>query len=93
MLSRALADINADGRMDNKEFSIAMHLIRHSLHGGDLPSSLPHSLRLDPPPIFLSSPHMALVPSFTFGGVAAVARPQIPTLSTSALSVCNIDVV
>jgi len=69
--------------MDSKEFSIAMHLIRHSLHGGDLPHILPPSLRLDPSPIFLSSPKVAMVPSFSFpsGGLAPGARPQIPTLS------------
>jgi len=45
---RALADVDGDGRVDRREFSIAMYLIKHCLHGHDLPSVLPASLKVDP---------------------------------------------
>lgn len=48
----ALADINKDGKMDKKEFSIAMHLIQKKLHGFTLPTTLPDSLKADPAPAF-----------------------------------------
>ncbi|OWF43900.1 intersectin-1-like isoform X1 [Mizuhopecten yessoensis] len=43
-----LADMNNDGKMDKKEFSIAMHLIKKKLQGYELPKSLPASLKADP---------------------------------------------
>ncbi|CAI9736020.1 intersectin-1 isoform X2 [Octopus vulgaris] len=43
-----LADMNTDGKMDKKEFSIAMHLIKKKLQGYELPKSLPASLKADP---------------------------------------------
>lgn len=43
--------MTADGRMDRKEFSIAMHLIKKSLLGYQLPQTLPYSLLADPPPL------------------------------------------
>jgi len=45
---RALADVDEDGRVDRREFSIAMYLIKRCLHGHDLPSVLPSSLKVDP---------------------------------------------
>ncbi|XP_074658567.1 intersectin-1-like isoform X3 [Tubulanus polymorphus] len=45
-----LADMNADGRMDNKEFSIAMFLIQKKLQGFDLPKALPAGVVADPSP-------------------------------------------
>jgi intersectin len=39
-----LADMNADGKMDRREFAVAMHLIKRKLQGYELPSSLPLSL-------------------------------------------------
>ena len=50
-LDRGLADINNDGKMDKKEFSIAMHLIKKKLQGYELPKSLPASLKADPTPV------------------------------------------
>ncbi|XP_052090009.1 intersectin-1-like isoform X1 [Mytilus californianus] len=46
-----LADMNNDGKMDKKEFSIAMHLIKKKLQGFELPKSLPQSLKADPSPM------------------------------------------
>ena len=42
--------MNADGKMDKKEFSIACHLISAKLKGLELPKSLPTSLKADPVP-------------------------------------------
>jgi len=44
---RALADVDGDGRVDRREFSIAMYLIKRCLLGHDLPSVLPASLKTD----------------------------------------------
>ncbi|WAR07129.1 ITSN1-like protein [Mya arenaria] len=46
-----LADMNNDGKMDRKEFSIAMHLIKKKLQGYELPRSLPATLKADPSPV------------------------------------------
>ncbi|XP_041351403.1 intersectin-1-like isoform X5 [Gigantopelta aegis] len=46
-----LADMNSDGKMDKKEFSIAMHLIKKKLQGYELPKTLPASLKADPYPV------------------------------------------
>ena len=43
--------MNNDGKMDKKEFSIAMHLIKKKLQGYELPKSLPHTLKADPSPV------------------------------------------
>ncbi|XP_076079653.1 intersectin-1-like isoform X1 [Mytilus galloprovincialis] len=49
-----LADMNNDGKMDKKEFSIAMHLIKKKLQGFELPKALPQSLKADPSPMSAS---------------------------------------
>ena len=54
--SRALADMNADGKMDKKEFSIAMHLIHKKLLGFELPKVLPPSLKSEVVPGFGAMP-------------------------------------
>ncbi|KAL3883381.1 hypothetical protein ACJMK2_029651 [Sinanodonta woodiana] len=46
-----LADMNGDGKMDKKEFSIAMHLIKKKLQGYELPKALPPTLKADPSPV------------------------------------------
>ncbi|ESO89239.1 hypothetical protein LOTGIDRAFT_106084, partial [Lottia gigantea] len=46
-----LADMNGDGKMDKKEFSIAMHLIKKKLQGYELPRNIPASLKADPSPV------------------------------------------
>ncbi|CAG2198568.1 ITSN [Mytilus edulis] len=45
---------NNDGKMDKKEFSIAMHLIKKKLQGFELPKALPQSLKADPSPMSAS---------------------------------------
>ena len=56
-----LADMNGDGKMDKKEFSIAMHLIKKKLQGYELPKVLPATLKADPTPTMgsLAQPGMA----------------------------------
>ncbi|OQV19214.1 Intersectin-2 [Hypsibius exemplaris] len=39
-----LSDLNRDGRLDRREFSVAMHLIRKKIQGLELPASLPPSM-------------------------------------------------
>lgn len=41
---RALSDMNSDGKMDKREFSIAMHLIKMKLQGYEVPKVLPTGL-------------------------------------------------
>ena len=43
--------MNNDGKMDKKEFSIAMHLIKKKLQGYELPKALPTTLKADPSPM------------------------------------------
>ncbi|XP_075677033.1 dynamin associated protein 160 isoform X2 [Dermatophagoides pteronyssinus] len=49
-----LSDVDADGRLDINEFSIALHLIALKLKGVELPTILPQSLKVlvEPPPPF-----------------------------------------
>ncbi|KAK4474697.1 hypothetical protein MN116_001825, partial [Schistosoma mekongi] len=51
----ALADMDMDGKMDKKEFSIAMFLIKKTLEGLPLPCTLPSGLKNDPQPSFVTS--------------------------------------
>lgn len=43
-INRALADRDADGKMDATEFAIAMHLIELKIKGFDIPKTLPPSI-------------------------------------------------
>uniref|UniRef100_A0A915KJH0 Uncharacterized protein n=1 Tax=Romanomermis culicivorax TaxID=13658 RepID=A0A915KJH0_ROMCU len=43
-----LSDLNRDGRLDCKEFSIAMHLIGKAVAGTSLPQILPESMKQEP---------------------------------------------
>jgi len=45
---RGLADVTKDGKMDRKEFSIAMTLIKRKLQGYQIPPSLPPSMLAEP---------------------------------------------
>ena len=63
-LIRALADLNADGKMDKKEFSIAMHLIKKKLEGFELPKVLPASMKADPVP---SMGSLGMMPAVSMG--------------------------
>ncbi|CAL8105446.1 unnamed protein product [Calicophoron daubneyi] len=60
-----LADMDADGRLDKKEFSIAMFLIKKRLEGMQLPPTLPSGLKDDPQPVFVSSNQSSLSPLLT----------------------------
>lgn len=42
---RSLADMDADGRINQHEFAVALHLIQMKLKGIELPATLPASLR------------------------------------------------
>lgn len=66
-MSRGLADMNNDGKMDKKEFSIAMHLIKKRLQGYELPKSLPPSLKADPSPMVGSFGAMPAQPAGMMG--------------------------
>lgn len=60
--------MNGDGKMDKKEFSIAMHLIKKKLQGYELPKVLPASLKLDPSPMIgsFAQPAMVMPPNTGF---------------------------
>ncbi len=45
-----LADLNKDGKMDRREFSIAMGLIQKKLKGFSIPAGLPETMKMDPQP-------------------------------------------
>ncbi|MED6281671.1 Intersectin-2 [Ilyodon furcidens] len=60
-----LADMDSDGKMDRLEFSIAMKLIKLTLQGRNLPSSLPITMKQ--PPTSNSSSNMSS--SARFGNV------------------------
>lgn len=62
---RNLADMDSDGKMDRLEFSIAMKLIKLTLQGRNLPSSLPVTMKQ--PPTLNSSSNMSS--SARFGNI------------------------
>ena len=72
---RALADVDADGRVDCREFSIAMYLIKCCLHGHDLPSVLPASLKVDPVGVQTCSLISDWTVSSMFGMPGSAFRP------------------
>ncbi|CAH8645547.1 unnamed protein product [Heterobilharzia americana] len=72
----ALADIGMDGKMDKKEFSIAMFLIKKALEGTPLPTTLPQGLKNDPQPSFMapcSTLALSLVSNSGQNSVSAVS--------------------
>ncbi|CAG5135472.1 unnamed protein product, partial [Candidula unifasciata] len=71
-----LADINGDGKMDKKEFSIAMHLIKKKLQGYELPKVLPPSLKADPAPVVGSFAQAAV-------GNIPMAQPAVGNIPMS----------
>ncbi|XP_069137912.1 intersectin-1-like isoform X1 [Argopecten irradians] len=87
-----LADMNNDGKMDKKEFSIAMHLIKKKLQGYELPKSLPASLKADPVPPMMGSfggmssagPGMMMV-SKPGGVMGQAAMPAIGSMAPTAM--------
>ncbi|XP_055889839.1 intersectin-1-like [Biomphalaria glabrata] len=80
-----LADMNGDGKMDKKEFSIAMHLIKKKLQGYELPKVLPASLKLDPSPLIgsFAQPAMVMPPNTGFA-VPGMTLPMVPGMMPQA---------
>jgi len=76
---RALADIDADGRVDRREFSIAMYLIKQSLHGHHLPPVLPSSLKVDPVGVQTCPLMSDWTTSSMFGMPCSAVRPLTPS--------------
>ncbi|CAE1260660.1 unnamed protein product [Acanthosepion pharaonis] len=82
-----LADVNSDGKMDKKEFSMAMHLIKKKLQGYELPKNLPASLKADPTVVvntFGMAPQMApaMTQQMTMGMGMPVGMGPTPMMMT-----------
>ncbi|KAM4713618.1 intersectin-2a isoform 3-T3 [Anableps anableps] len=77
-----LADMDSDGKMDRLEFSIAMKLIKLTLQGRNLPSSLPVTMKQ--PPTLNSSSNMSSSARFGMGSMPnlSVGLSSMPTIST-----------
>lgn len=79
-----LADINKDGKMDKKEFSIAVHLIQKKLQGFSLPQTLPDTMKMDPTPVIgtFGTPSFPIPPQATaapgWSSVPPVAPSPVP---------------
>jgi len=74
LLSRTLADVNADGKMDRREFIIAMFLIKRKLQGYEVPPTLPMSL-LRSSDSATSPPSTAAVPPYPAATAGMMIRP------------------
>ncbi|KAH9381039.1 hypothetical protein HPB48_008253 [Haemaphysalis longicornis] len=83
----SLADMDADGRINQHEFAVALHLIQMKLKGVELPATLPVSLRFPPTTVAGGFPAAASFgpPLESVGSpvaqpplVNAVMPPQIP---------------
>ncbi|CAH8679932.1 unnamed protein product [Schistosoma rodhaini] len=82
----ALADMDMDGKMDKKEFSIAMFLIKKTLEGLPLPSTLPPGLKNDPQPAFITSGvtlSLSLVSDSGHNGLSSVSSIEQDSNSAS----------
>lgn len=75
----ALADRNADGKMDSFEFAIAMHLIQMKLKGAELPKILPSSMQVAAPQ------SVAIAPGFR-PPVPVAVGPSVPAVPTSTMA-------
>ncbi|XP_060608466.1 intersectin-1-like isoform X3 [Ruditapes philippinarum] len=82
----SLADMNNDGKMDKKEFSIAMHLIKKKLQGYELPKSLPQSLKADPSPMMGSFGTMPAQPAGMMGMAPGMGIPPMGMAPPVAMS-------
>jgi len=71
--------VDKDGRVDCREFSIAMYLIKRCLHGHDLPSTLPSSLHVDPVAVQTGSLLCDWTMSSVFGMPVSAVRPLPPS--------------
>ncbi|XP_038655834.1 intersectin-2-like [Scyliorhinus canicula] len=74
-----LADLNKDGKMDQQEFSIAMKLIKMTLQGHPVPTTLPLIMKQPPIPSPLSSAR------FGMGSMPNLSvPPNIPSFASLA---------
>ena len=85
---RSLADVDKDGRVDCREFSIAMYLIKRCLHGHELPPTLPSSLLVDPVAVQPGSLLSDWTMSSVFGMPVSAVRP-LPAPHGYCLSLCQ----
>jgi len=89
--------MNADGKMDQLEFSIAIHLVRKKLQGVTLPKVLPASMKVDPgkpgsvtlpvQQVPQQQPASATSVSQTAAAVKAAVTP--PTQAAKSAAVCS----
>lgn len=68
-----LADLNHDGKMDKKEFSIAMQLIKNKLKGFNIPPTLPDSMKIDPDPMIGTFGPSTMAPVVPLSGIQSAA--------------------
>ena len=80
--------MNKDGKMDKREFSIAMHLIAKKLQGFEVPHALPPSMTQQGMPGAMGSP--ARVPMMTS---QPMLPPQMATGAPMGESITNSVVV
>nr|XP_054752972.1 intersectin-1-like isoform X1 [Lytechinus pictus] len=84
-----LSDMNSDGKLDKLEFSIAMYLIKKKLSKGELPRTLPASLKQAPAPAmpgFGVQPMGMVRPMTGFGTMPAGGMPGVGGMSVPAMS-------
>lgn len=91
MFFRALADTDADGKMDINEFSIACKLINLKLRGFDIPKVLPPqllaSLKTFSPPAIPPLPNPALISAPISSDTAKIPPVQPPPVIQTQLPV------
>nr|XP_006811485.1 PREDICTED: intersectin-2-like [Saccoglossus kowalevskii] len=69
--------MNGDGRMDRKEFSIAMFLIRKKLEGRQIPTTLPARLKADPMPVIGTFGNQPMAPMAPMGSMMPMGTPSM----------------
>lgn len=76
----SLSDLNRDGCMNAKEFSIAMYLIQKKLQGFAVPSALPPGLLVEPSAAVSGPLYSAPAPMPAYGGLPSptAAAPPPP---------------
>ena len=80
----ALADADFDGRLNREEFAIAMHLIKRSQSGVQLPETLPSELMPSPPAPAPTAAAPAPPPSFDMGAFDSTPMPAFESASFEA---------
>ncbi|XP_054706164.1 intersectin-1-like [Uloborus diversus] len=78
----ALADRDADGKMDGNEFAIAMRLIEMKLQGYEVPKSLPPTMLAQPPVVMAAVPGFR--PPMALAGAALPIAPPAPVGNITA---------